>query len=107
MLTYKSRSSDPLAAAIEQGGNLSNNFKADYATEITNSNQASVYTVDFDADLRETSAGKVVTYKTILYSSELGYQSAYFTNQITVSTGDSLSAVVYGLAEVPDDAGDY
>jgi hypothetical protein len=73
LLTYKSRSSDPLASALESGGNVGNGFKADYITTITNGNQASVYTVDFNNDLAETSAGKVVTYKTILYSHELGY----------------------------------
>jgi hypothetical protein len=105
LLTYKSRLSDPLSEVTDPS--LENNFGADYITEIPTAAQASIYQVDFASDLAETSVGKAVTYKTILYSPTLGYTSSYFTNQITVSSGDSLNVILYDIGETSDEVSQY
>lgn len=105
LLTYKSRLSDPLSEVTDK--TVENKFGADYMTQISTTSQASVYQVDFASDLAETSVGKAVTYKTVLYSPELSYQSNYFTNQITVSSGDALSVILYDIGETSDEVSQY
>lgn len=105
LLTYKSRLADPLTEVIDK--TVENKFGAEYMTVVSSSSSIQLYSVELNDDLKTTDFGTTVTYKTILYSPELGFTSNYFTNQITVSSGDQLSVILYDIGQSSDEVDQY
>lgn len=107
LLTYYTRSTTPLQDALANGYTEANNFGADKVTIIGSSNNVSQINIDYDDILGTLSAGTTATFRTVLYSTALDYTSNYFTDQITVTSGDALIAILYGLGQSPEEASNY
>lgn len=104
LLVYRSRAVNPLADAIANGQSASTNFGADIAYTVANSNSAAAYQINYASILNTLSVGSTATFKTVLYSPTLDYASDYLEDQITITSGDQLLAILYDLGESEEEA---
>lgn len=107
LLTYYTRSVTPLEDALSNGNTEATKFGADKMTIINSSNNTSQINIDYEDILKNLNAGTTATFRTILYSTVLDYTSQYFTDQVTITSGDSLIAILYGLGQTTAEGADY
>lgn len=107
LLMYQTSSSTPLADALAEGKTAEENFGALTMTTISSGASAGTYTIDYASYLQDSTVGATLKFRVVLYSPTLEYTSEYFTDQITVTSGDALVAIIKGLGITSEEATEY
>ena len=107
LLMYQTSSNAPLKDALAEGKTAEDKFGALSMTTIPSGSTAGTYTIDYVSYLQDATIGSTIKFKVVLYSPTLDYTSDYFTDQITITSGDALVAIIKGLGINAEEASNY